>query len=259
MEFKFRGLKVSLPEGVEAAKFDANRVIASIPEEVFELFQGYGIDLKEECPGTFLKGFTLNEKEIAEVSENLKRYQELGLIDVIKANSKNLQVRVFKSTFMKRLVERLQAGLPYLNSDNSFADFLLKNEMDKIVIEEANKEAVQASEKITVGVENNVSNDAVEDKTSQMSPEDKQVYNEIVEKLNYLVLANPMDTMLVGVVQNATAKVIDAILRKEYKFLGIREMVESVMFDGMDVTPEDNDRITNLVLGAFPDEERKMA
>lgn len=252
MKFKFRGLKVNLPEGVEASKFDANRVTANIPEDVSKLFQGYGIDLKEECPGAFIKGFTLNEKELTEVSENLKRYQELGLIDVIKANPKNLQVRVFKSTFMKRLVECMQAGRPYLNSDNSFADFLLKNEMDKIPAQVTPTDLINAQVNYEANKEVTVT-----DQIAQMSPEDKQVYNEIVEKLNYLVLASPMDTMLANVVNNATIKVTDAILRKEYKFLGIREMVESVMFDGMNVTPEDNERITNLVLGAFPDEERK--
>lgn len=252
MEFKFRGLKVSLPEGVDAPKFDVSRVIANIPEEVYKLFQGYGIDLKEECPGAFIKGFTLNEKELAEVSENLKRYQELGLIDIIKANPKNLQVRVFKSTFMKRLVARLQEGQPYLNSDNSFADFLLKNEMDKIPTQVAQTDLINAQ--VSYEANKEITN---AEQVTQMSPEDKQVYNEIVEKLNYLILANPMDTGLATVVNNAIAKVADAILRKEYKFLGIKEMVESVMFDGIDVTPEDNERITNLVLGAFPDEERK--
>lgn len=252
MEFKFRGLKVNLPEGVEASKFDANRVTANIPEDISKLFQEYSIDLKEECPGAFIKGFTLSEKELTEVSENLKRYQELGLIDVIKANPKNLQVRVFKSTFMKRLVECMQAGRPYLNSDNSFADFLLENEMDKIPAQVTPTDLINAQVNYEANKEVTVT-----DQMAQMSPEDKQVYNEIVEKLNYLVLASPMDTMLANVVNNATLKVTDAILRKEYKFLGIREMVESVMFDGMNVTPEDNERITNLVLGAFPDEERK--
>ena len=254
MKFKFRGLKVSLPEGVDAARFDANRVIATIPEEVIKLFQSYEIDLKEECPGTFLKGFTLNEKELAEVSSNLKRLNDLELINIIKSNPKNLQIRVFKNTFMKRFVELIHKGVPYLNADNSFADYLLNNEMDKIPSELTQTDVIKAQ----IEYESKQESPASEDQLVQMSPEDKQVYNEIVEKLNYLVLANPLDTGLATVVRNATNKAVDAILRKEYKFLGIREMVESVMFDGLDVTTEDNERITNLVLGAFPDEERKM-
>ena len=68
MEFKFRGLKVNLPDGVEASKFDANRVIANVPENVSSLFLEYGIDLKAECPGAFLKAFAVNERELEEIS-----------------------------------------------------------------------------------------------------------------------------------------------------------------------------------------------
>ena len=155
---------------------------------------------------------------------------------------------------MKRFVELIHKGVPYLNADNSFADYLLNNEMDKIPSELTQTDVIKSQ----IEYESKQESPASEDQLVQMSPEDNQVYNEIVEKLNYLVLANPLDTGLATVVRNATNKAVDAILRKEYKFLGIREMVESVMFDGLDVTTEDNERITNLVLGAFPDEERKM-
>lgn len=253
MEFRFKGVKINLPDGVDASKFDANRVIANIPEDVLKIFQESNIDLKAECPGAFLKGFTLNEKELAEVSENLKRYQELGLIDIIKANPKNLQVRVFKSAFLKRLVTCMQAGKPYLNSDNSFADFLLKNEMNKIPAQVTPTDLINTQ----INYEANKENTNAEQVT-QMSPENKQVYNEIVEKLNYLVLANPMDTMLASVVNNSTDRVVDAINREEYRYIGIREMVKSIMFDGLELPTEDKERIESLVLGAFPDEERKM-
>lgn len=255
MEFKFRGLKINLPDGVEAAKFDANRVMANIPEDLLKLFMEYGIDLKEECPGVFLKAFTVNEKELTEIRDNLKRLNDLELISVIKANPRNLQIRVFKNSFMKRFVELIQKGTPYLNADNSFVDYLLNNEMDKIPAQINQTQLLNAQIEYEVNQEMQNTNDQV----VQMTPEDKQVYNEIVKCLNYLVLANPLDNGLAAVVRNATEKIIDAILRKEYKFLGIREMVESVMFDGLDITPIDNERITNLVLGAFPDEERKMA
>ena len=131
MEFKFRGLKVNLPDGVEASKFDANRVIANVPENVSSLFLEYGIDLKAECPGAFLKAFAVNERELEEIRGNLKRLSDLDLIEVIKANPSNLQIRVFKTSFMKRFVELIQKGTPYLNADNSFVDYLLNNEILK--------------------------------------------------------------------------------------------------------------------------------
>ena len=261
-----RDLRLKLADGVEASKFDANRVMATIPKNVLSLFLEYGIDLKTECPGAFLKGFTLNEKELAEVRGNLKRYEELGMLDVIKANPKNIQIRTFKSTFMKRLVECVQKGQPYLNSDNTFADFLVKNEMrtHEYKTELVNAQIEYVSDKSS---DERATNFVPEksviqngDRLAEMTPEDRQVYNEIVEKLNYLVLANPMDTVLATVVNNAISKSAEAILRQELKW-GIepREMIESVMFDGLEtMIGLDKDRIANLVLGAFPDEERKV-
>lgn len=253
MEFRFKGVKVKLPEGVETSKFDANRVIASAPEDVVRLFNEYGIDLREECPGVFLKGFTLNEKELAEVSSNLKVYQEKGLIDIIKANTKNLQVRVFKSSFIKRLLGLITEGKPYLNQDNSFADFLLNNKVN-----EFNELDNNINTRTNTEVEMNTFENKSADKLVEMNTEEKQVYNEIVEKLNYLVLANPLDTTLSDVVNNAINRVQDAILRDEYRFLNLQEMVSSVMFDELKLSDYDETRIKDLVLGAFPDEERKM-
>ena len=269
MEYIFsRDLRLKLADGVEAPKFDANRVIATIPKNVLSLFLEYGIDLKAECPGAFLKAFTVNERELEEIRGNLKRLSDLDLIEVIKANPSNLQIRVFKTSFMKRFVELIQKGTPYLNADNSFVDYLLNNEMDKIpakitetelvnaqIEHEANKPFIEQNNSFKV--EMNVG--ATSDRLAEMTPEDRQVYNEIVEKLNYLVLANPMDTVLATVVNNAISKAAEAILRQELKW-GIepREMIESVMFDGLEtMIGLDKDRIASLVLGAFPNEERK--
>lgn len=283
MEYIFsRDLRLKLADGVEASKFDANRVMATIPKNVLSLFLEYGIDLKTECPGAFLKGFTLNEKELAEVRGNLKRYEELGMLDVIKANPKNIQIRTFKSTFMKRLVECVQKGQPYLNSDNTFADFLVKNEMrtheykaeastvtvangthtniKTTTAENIDMHSYGANEPTAAPINAHTVETVYSDRLAEMTPEDRQVYNEIVEKLNYLVLANPMDTVLATVVNNAISKSAEAILRQELKW-GIepREMIESVMFDGLETyVGLDKDRIANLVLGAFPDEERKV-
>lgn len=266
MEFKFRGLKINLPDGVEAPKFDANRVIANVPENVSSLFLEYGIDLKAECPGAFLKAFTINERELEEIKGNLQRLKDLDLIEIIKANPSNLQVRVFKTSFMKRLVELIQQGTPYLNADNSFAEYLLNNNIPA-QIRETNLITAQIEYVSDKPSDERTSNFASEktaiqnsDRLAEMTPEDRQVYNEIVEKLNYLVLANPMDTVLATVVNNAISKSAEAILRQELKW-GIepREMIESVMFDGLETSIGlDKERIANLVLGAFPNEERKV-
>lgn len=262
-----RDLRLKLIDGVEAPKFDANRVMATIPKNVLSLFLEYGIDLKTECPGTFIKAFTVNAKELEEMRGNLQRLKDLDLIEIIKANPINLQIRVFKTSFMKRLVELIQKGTPYLNADNSFADCLLDNKIPAQITQTdlINAQIEYVADKSS-NEQNNVFNvemnvGAASDRLAEMTPEDRQVYNEIVEKLNYLVLANPMDTVLATVVKNAISKAAEAILRQELKW-GIepREMIESVMFDGLDEVSIglDKERIANLVLGAFPDEERKV-
>ena len=266
MEYIFsRDLRLKLADGVEAPKFDANRVIATIPKNVLSLFLEYGIDLKAECPGAFIKAFTVNAKELEEIKGNLERLKGLDLIEIIKSNPSNLQIRVFKTSFMKRLVELMQNGTPYLNADNSFADYLLNNNIPAQITqtELVNAQIEYVSDKSS---DERATNFVPEksviqngDRLAEMTPEDRQVYNEIVEKLNYLVLANPMDTVLATVVNNAISKSAEAILRQELKW-GIepREMIESVMFDGLEtMIGLDKDRIASLVLGAFPNEERK--
>ena len=243
-----RDLRLKLADGVEASKFDANRVIATIPKNVLSLFLEYGIDLKTECPGAFIKAFTVNAKE-------------LDLIEVIKANPSNLQIRVFKTSFMKRLVELMQKGTPYLNADNSFADYLLDNKIPNQITQTdlINAQIEYVADKSSDEQNNSLNVGATSDRLAEMTPEDRQVYNEIVEKLNYLVLANPMDTVLATVVNNAISKAAEAILRQELRW-GIepREMIESVMFDGLEtMIGLDKERIASLVLGAFPNEERK--
>ncbi|MCI9281404.1 MAG: hypothetical protein HFI49_04020 [Bacilli bacterium] len=256
-----RDLRLKLADGVEASKFDANRVIATIPKNVLSLFLEYGIDLKTECPGAFIKAFTVNAKELEEIRGNLERLKELDLIEVIKANPSNLQIRVFKTSFMKRLVELMQKGTPYLNADNSFADYLLDNKIPNQITQTdlINAQIEYVADKSSDEQNNSLNVGATSDRLAEMTPEDRQVYNEIVEKLNYLVLANPMDTVLATVVNNAISKAAEAILRQELRW-GIepREMIESVMFDGLEtMIGLDKERIASLVLGAFPNEERK--
>lgn len=266
MEYIFsRDLRLKLPDGIEAPKFDANRVIATIPKNVLSLFSEYGIDLKTECPGTFIKAFTVNAKELEEIRGNLERLKDLDLIEVIKANPSNLQIRVFRTSFMKRLVELMQNGTPYLNADNSFADYLLNNNIPaqitqtELVNAQIEYVADKSSDEQNNSFKAEMNMGATSDRLAEMTPEDRQVYNEIVEKLNYLVLANPMDTVLATVVNNTISKSAEAILRQELKW-GIepREMIESVMFDGLEtMIGLDKERIASLVLGAFPNEERK--
>lgn len=258
MEFKFKGVKVNLPEGVDAAKFDADRVIANIPEEVLKLFEGYGIHLKEECPGVFLKAFNLTKIEFEEVKENLKRLEELGLIGLFQMNSANLQVRYFKNTFMKRLVECMKNGRPYLNPDNTFASFLVKNEMEE-------KQEEMSSNVINVNfgngkIDNNPqeeTNDMMEENFSVLSEDDRTRYRQFLYDMNIIMGQNPMDERLVGFIKTAINMVGEAITRGEYKYVNMDEILASIkesLYEQLDA----NDYIKDLVSGAFG-EERKVA
>ena len=66
-----------------------------------------------------------------------------------------------------------------------------------------------------------------------MDAEDRQVYNQIVESLNYLILQNPTNEYLPTIVNNITKRIVDVILRKEYRFLPLGDVVAGVMFEGI--------------------------
>ena len=71
--------------------------------------------------------------------------------------------------------------------------------------------------------------------------------------MNYLILQNPTNSNLPIIVDNIVNKIIGALSRKEYHFLPIRDVVDGVMFDGIDPTPE-MEALRDMVLEACPDE-----
>jgi len=251
-------MKVGLAEGVDPNKFAANSAIAVNPEMIKKVFESYGYDLSE-VQGSFIKCYTMSPKELEEVNTNLKEIEEKGLHALFQANLGS-GIRCFRSTFMKRLEQCRNESRPFLNPDNTFAAFLLQNNMEQMTqVASPNVIEVDFSNAPMNNEVREEDTEAMEQKLGQMNAEDRQVYNEIIQRLNYLVLANPMDVSLVSVVSNATNKVVDAILRGEYKYIGLEEMVGSIMFEGLEITPEDNARITELISGAFQEEERKLA
>ena len=85
----------------------------------------------------------------------------------------------------------------------------------------------------------------------EMDAEDRQVYNQVVESLNYLILQNPTNEYLPKIVANITKNIVGSLKRKEYRFLPLNDIVQSVMYEGIDVTPEMQE-LTDLILSAFP-------
>lgn len=242
-------------------------------EKVRKLFvqRGYFTD---RIPGEFFKIFTLGDKEIADLEQTLAEIEQLGLREVFQSN---LRVACFKRTFLEQLKVFLNNNFPYLNQDNTFirelflVDFAkrLQTCIDSGLPYETNgkfiKELYDAKafreyvERMgQVRVEQPQSSEVApqeEDIRNKMD-EDRQVYNEIVERLNYLILQNPTNEYLPIVVRNITSKVIEALSRKEYRFLSRADIVSRVMFEGIDVTPEMKS-VEDLVLSAFP-EDREL-
>lgn len=241
MELKLKDTTLNLANGVDPNKFITVRPIAVSASAVKEAFTRHGYNL-DEMPGVFVKAFNLNAQELREVEDNLQRIDELGMQEVF---NKNLKIKYFRNKFIERLVWCINHGLPYLNQDGTFAAFFDDAEEYAKYTASVPMEKVKTREEV--------------DNNPEMTDEGRQVYNEVVERLNYLVLENPTDEYLVQVVNNACQKVVPAIIRCEYRYINLYDMIESIMFDGLDVTPEQEDRIKGLVSGAFQDQERKVA
>ena len=216
----------------------------------------------------------MNANEIAELEQVLNEIDALNLKDVFQ---NNLRVVCFKKVFLDRLKVFLTNNLAFLNEDNTFISelynisfasriqFCIDNGFifmngNKFIKELYDAEdfgsytagkplqEIRSAEEVREPVAMNA-----EDLQAKMDPEDRQVYNQIIESLNYLVLQNTTNEYLPIVVRNITDKVKEAILRKEYRFLPLRDVIDGVMFDGIDVTPE-MENIRELVLSAFPEE-----
>ncbi|MBE6155054.1 MAG: hypothetical protein E7163_05775 [Firmicutes bacterium] len=248
MKFKeFIDLGIKTDDGVLLTKYLLNVSLAKSDnvKRIIRLFKDNGYDLSI-VPGSFFKIFTYNEKEIAELEKVLEEINSLGLKNIFQVN---LKVGSFKREFLERLKFCLNNNIPYLNSDNSFIKELYSKELFG---EYTAKKPLQELKGTSEVVEEKVNLEPA------MDAEDKQVYNEIIEKLNYLVLANPTDEFLAIVKDNIIKKIPESILRKEYKFLPVGEMISAVMFSGLDVTPLDNIRIEELISNEFPTEERNL-
>lgn len=252
MKFKeFMDLGIRTDEGVLITKYLINISLAKSDniKKIVGLFKENGYDLSV-VPGGFFKIFTYNEKEIVELEKVLEEVNSLGLKELYQIN---LKVGSFKREFLERLKFCLNNNMPYLNSDNSFIKELYSKELfGEYTARKPLQEIKNTNEVMEVEGKNNI------DLKPTMDAEDRQVYNEIIEKLNYLVLANPTDEFLSQVVANITKKIPESILRKEYKFTTVGEMVSGVMFNGLDVTPLDNIRIEELISNVFPSEERNL-
>ena len=249
MKFKdFMDLGIKTEEGVLITKYLIDMYIANsdIAKRVKQEFVNHGYNL-DIVPGEFLKIFTMNEKELAELGKILVEIDELGLKNEFAAN---LRPASFKRAFLERVKFCRNNDFPYLQEDNTFIKELERPEDFAEYTAHKPMSMIKTAQELDAMEKNS------EDITNKMDAEDKQVYNQVIENLNYLILQNPTNEYLPIIVNNITKKVVDAILRKEYRFLPLSDVVSSVMFDGIDVTPE-MESVRDLVLDAFNEEKSK--
>ncbi len=240
----FRDLGIRTEEDVLITKFLADIHIASYDnaKRVKEEFTRHGFEVAT-VPGEFLKILTMNEREIGELEQVLDEIVALGLKDVFQ---NNLRPACFKRDFLERVKFCMNNNIMYVNEDREFRPELY----NKILFAEYSTKKPLKEIKTAQEIAEE------ENRLELLDPEDRQVYNQILENLNFLVLRNATNEYLPQVVDNISKKVVGALARKEYRFLPLSDIVASVMFEGLDVTPQ-MESVRELVISAFPEEIEK--
>lgn len=256
---KEKGNKIGLDlaEGVDPNRFLVDSAVASNPGTVQELFTAYNYNLKGSN-GLFAKVYTANLKELNEIKNSLDRINEMGLKDVVE--SSNMKISSFKKAFLDRVELCFKNGIPFLNQDNTFIKELGNDEDIKnyVTSQVSNNAKEESKETVTsASASNNASQEKneLDDKIGMMDEFDKSIFYDTIEKLNYLVLANPTNEAIAGIVRNIPEKLAAAILRQEYQFLGTRGMLNNIL-ESLNVNTNSNE--AQMILGAIPEMESNM-
>ena len=218
MDFKFVNTKISLDE-------------ARNPEQVKAIFIEHGYDLTN-VPGEFVKTLTFDDKEMYELGEVLDEIDKLGLREIFNAN---LRPSSFKRSLLERVKHCLDFNIPFVNSDNTFVDSLVKDEIEAL---EENK-TIQED---TPSISNNTALDM----------EDLEVKSEIIKVLGE-INAKSNDPVVTFITTSIINNMKSA---KEYRVLGLRSIIENALV-GVVLDPEMQELVNNEILSAFPLEEER--
>lgn len=238
INFRNRGNEVSvnLDEGVKAEYFYSNTIFGVNATEVQNVFNNNNYEL-DSIPGHFAKAFTMNAKETEEVRETLAEIQKLGLKEIFAGN---LKLAHFKRSFVERVKRCIEIGVPFLNSDNTFIKELNTNEAFNHYLE------VNAKN-ITPNNGNSERDEILEARVASMDEFEVGIYNNIAEKLNYLIIANATNYNLVSILKLAIRRFAEAILNKAYE-LPKEEMLNGIISElGLDIESPEAEMIINAV------------
>lgn len=248
-----KNVGVRLPDGVDKNKFLGNTPVASAPEDVLNLLKDHGYNVKE-VPGAFVKGFTMNPKEIHDFEIALNLIDEKGLNPIVASN---LRLTHFKTSFLNRVLRCIESGLPYLNSDNTFIKELYSTEATNkylesrpTVVETPVVETVAPTNISTPNEETSNIEATIESKMESMDEFDKHLLYDMIEKLNFLVLNNVTNETLANIVSAIPVPLADAIARHEYQFIGTNGMLNNIL-ESLGVNIESNE--AEMIRNAIPE------
>lgn len=240
MEFKFQdNTKVGLNEGVDLIKFLANRKAVQA-QDIKNLFGQHGYNI-QVVPGSFLKTFTMDAKEIHELSlvlEEIDTLEEQKGINLKQVFEANLSIQIFKRVFLERIKKCLNMGIPFINSDNSFVRALYdSSDFEDFVATMPTPEKTQASE--------------VPD---TLDEEDSAVKYDILRELGK-INENNDDGTLTFVVSSIIANLDNVIKNdnKNYRTLGTRHLIEGAL-QGISLDPVMQSIVDTQILENFPDQ-----
>ena len=245
MEFKkFMSLGIKTEEGVTLTKYliAIHKAEEASVIKVKNLFETHGYNISV-VPGEFLKIFTMNEKEIAELGKALDKIEELGLKDIFNAN---LKISTFKPALISRAEFCLNNNIPFLNSDNSIVSMLYNTEAFAEYTTRPNdvKTVREIEENPSVFDENK--------NITMLDEEDLMVQKDIIKTLTEINRENPNDTTLTFIVTTIIAN-LDGVLandNKNYRFMGTEHIIENAL-QGFALTPEMEEIAKNKIMNRF--------
>ena len=249
MNNKFKcpdGTIITLAPDVDPNKFLANKNMTPNAGKVMDLFLNRGYEMSA-IPGSFIKMLSASEKELSELPNILDEIDKLNLKEIFNAN---LEVRSFTPSFLNRVKEAMEKGIPFVNPDNTFIKEIKTAEDFKSF-------TVEAKEAPNNGVVDNPS--IVEPhEVKQLDVEDLNVKSNIISRLGEINSLNS-DSTLTFIISSIIAN-LDSVLsndNKAYRILGERHIVESAL-QGVALTPEMQNMINNTILAAFPENNMNM-
>ncbi len=251
MKFKFvDGTEVILAEGTNTDAFLVLRYFGTMARDVLKLFLDHGYDMSV-IPGEFLKIFTAKEREIGELASVLNEIDERGLKEVFNAN---LETRTFKRSFLRRVKDAMDRGIPFVNSDNTFIRELRYEEM---YVGYASYDGIENTNASYVKDISNENGNEQVDNSKTLDMEDTEVKVEIIKVLNQIA-GESQDFTVSLLTTNIIANLDKAILEnnKRYKTEGIRSVVASAI-KNMDLSLEEKNILNNNVLAAFQEESQR--